>query len=165
MGKYCHPHLDKGYEGIDEWNELHKDQWQEQNPQSSDVLFYILAKAVSCRMLQVSYSCMGERVSLLNYWAHLVVGVFWWFVFLVYFTLWSHLWIQFVLQLDPGKRAGKSVQKNPSSYISVFSSCEDRRGCHYCYCYWQSALTGKLERTVALFSLKVDGRWWIEFFQ
>lgn len=157
MGKYCHPHLDKGYRGIDEWSELHKDQWQEQNHKSCDVLFYILAKAVSRIILQVSYSCMRERVSLLNYWAHLVVGSFWWgFAFFFFFTLWSHLWIQSVLQLDPGKRAGKSVQKNPSSYISMFSSGEDRRGCHYRYCSWQSARTGKLERPVALFSLKVD---------
>lgn len=133
---------------------------RKQNPETS-VPLYVLARAVSCIMLQVSYSCIKEKVSFLNYWAHLVVlGCFF-----SPLPLRSHLWSQSVLQLDPGNRAGKSVQKNPSSSISVFSSCEDRRGCHYCYCSWQSALTGKLERAVALFSLEVGSGWWIEFSQ
>lgn len=128
-------------------------------------------------MLQVSYRCM--RVTVLNYWAHLVVGVFvlmLWFLVCVWVllsfcfiffvsTFWSRVWIQSVFWLDPAKRAGKSVQKDPSSSVSVFISCEDSRRCHYCSCSWQSALTGNLERPVALFSLQVDGRWWIEFFQ
>lgn len=51
-------------------SELHKDQWQERNPKTSDALFGILAKAFSGMVLQVSHSCVRER-------AHLVVGVFW----------------------------------------------------------------------------------------
>lgn len=140
---------------------MHEDQRQEQNPESSDVLFYILAKALSHIMLQVSYSCMREGVSsrLLGTSGHR--GVFALVVFvglLVFFHFMKR-------PLDPACLTARSWQESwqkcaegsQQLYFCV-QFCEDRRGCHYCYCSWQSALTGKLERTVALLSLKVDGR-------
>lgn len=164
MGKYCHPHLDKGYRGIDEWSELHKDQWQEQNHKSCDVLFYILAKAVSRIILQVSYSCMRERVSLLNYWAHLVVGSFWWgFAFFFFFHFMKP-------SLDPVCLTARSWQES-------WQKCAEESQQLYFYVQFR---WGQKGMSLSLLFLAVcsdwgtgaassivltEGRWWIEFFQ